>query len=206
VKIRLLVLSGSPVEGSSTDFLLGEIADALTAAVGPAGEVDRTLIRLNDLDFKACQACGEAPAPGFCFLDDGLNRFYPLLAAADCLLLGSPIYFDTVSAQTKLLIDRCNCFRPADFDDCDPVRDFIPLIKRQRPGAMVLVGGERGYFEGARRTVAGFFKWLEVTNEGLLIFKSKDFRNKGGAARSPEAIEEARNLGRRLAERIVVDA
>ena len=64
---------------------------------------------------------------------------------------------------------------------------------------MVLVGGKRGWFEGARRTIAGFFKWLDITDEGLLVYHSDDYNKKGTAADEPEILSDARKLGEKLA-------
>ena len=196
--INLLSISGSPVENSSTELILRRIAASISKHVC-SDRTRHSIVRLNDLHFAPCQACGEAPTPSWCFLDDGLANVYKKLAACDCLLFGSPIYFDAVSAQAKAFIDRCNCFRPADFDNREPRHDFIKLISRKRPGAIVLVGGEQGWFEGARRCIAGFFKWVEVVNEGLLTYRTKDFTQAGEAANNPQVFKEADQLGRQLA-------
>ena len=178
ILIKLLTISGSPVENSSTDILLDYIEKTMTAIITPDKTVEVTRIKLNAYNIKPCQACGEAPTPKFCFYDD-INNIYDFLAECDCLLFGSPVYFDSVSAQSKLLIDRCNCFRPPDFNNTDPDHLFLKILKQKRPGAMVLVGGEKSWFEGARRVIAGFFKWLEIKNEGMINYCSPDFNIKG---------------------------
>lgn len=197
--IKLLSLSGSPVKGSSTDILLREVADTICAALEGHAAVDHHHVRLNEVDILPCQACGKAPTPQYCFYDDAMTVLYERLVACDCLLIGSPIYFDAVSAQAKAFIDRCNCIRPADFDNIDPAHDFIKLLKRKRPGAMVLVGTDNGWFEGARRCIAGFFKWVEVVNEGVVTYKSPDFTRYGTVCEDATTMQEARALGRRLA-------
>jgi hypothetical protein len=58
--IKLLSLSGSPVEGSSTDFILNRIADAVVETLSGEGRVQKTTISLNDLTYIPCQACGES--------------------------------------------------------------------------------------------------------------------------------------------------
>jgi len=202
--IKILCVSASPVEGASTDIILRATAAALADCLRPEWEVENYFIKLNELNYIPCQACGKAPTPAYCFFEDGLDDVYRLLAECDCLLFGSPVYFDTVSAQAKMFIDRCNCFRPADFKHTDPEHDFIKLMKRKRPGAMVLVGGKKSWFEGARRTIAGFFKWLEITNEGLLVYHSDDYNKKGTAADEPEILSEARKQGEKLASLILL--
>jgi multimeric flavodoxin WrbA len=197
--IKLLSICGSPVPESSTEYLLQQIAESVSATLAPT-RVQHTLVALNSLEFIPCQACGESPALKWCFFDDGLTRVYKQLAAADCLLFGTPVYFDSVSAQAKMFIDRCNCFRPADFDGRYPDHDFVKRLNRKRPGATVLVGGKRGWFEGARRCVAGYFKWVEVVDEGLLTFHSDDFRCSKEAKNDTEITRQARELGERLGQ------
>ena len=201
--IKLLSLSGSPVEGSSTDFILNRIADAVVETLSGEGRVQKTTISLNDLTYIPCQACGESPAPKYCLFDDDLTLVYQALVECDCLLFGSPVYFDSVSAQAKMFIDRCNCFRPPDYDNVDPQHHFVRRLSRSRPGAMVLVGGERGWFEGARRVVAGFFKWIDVVNEGMLIYHSSDFTKAGTAKDDSNIMQQADELGRQLAQKIL---
>jgi len=197
--IKILTVSASPVEHASTDILLEAIARAISDSLPSGTESENNFVKLNDLKFIPCQACGEAPEKGFCLIDDDLSDVYWKLAICDCVIFGSPVYFDSVSAQAKAFIDRCTCFHPADFKNEIPGHDFIKKITHQRPGAMVLVGGKRGWFEGARRTIAGYFKWLEIVNEGMLVYKSDDFTRKGTASEDAEILEEARMLGEKLA-------
>ena len=167
--IKLLLISGSPVKGSSTDLLLHEIAATICKKLDPTHEVDLKFIKANELRFVPCQACGKAPTPAYCFYDDDLTRIYPLVAECDCLLFGSPVYFDSVSGQAKMFIDRCNCFRPYDFDNRDAAHNFIKLLKRKRPGGMVVVGGDDTGIEQARRTIAGFEAMLWLRKDSCVI-------------------------------------
>jgi multimeric flavodoxin WrbA len=160
------------------------------------------MIRLHGLVYQPCKACGEAPATGYCIYDDALTTIYDKIVECDVVLFGSPIYFDSVSAQAKAFIDRCNCMRPADFNNTDPGHDFLKLIKRKRLGAIVLVGGKQGWFEGARRTIAGFFKWVEIVNHGMVTFQTTDYNRTGEVVNAETTLEEARQLGERLADAV----
>lgn len=198
---KLLLISGSPVKGSSVEILLDKIAEGFRQSFGP-DQAPVELVRLNDLTIKACQACGESPQPEFCFFDDGMTDLYRKLVEYDALVVGSPIYFDSVSAQTKLFVDRCNCLRPGDFSEGSSGNSFVNVIDRKRPGGIVLVGGERGYYEGARRVIAGFYKWIRVVNHGLVTYKGHDMRLKGSVAQDNQALEEAVQLGQKLASEV----
>lgn len=196
---KLLLISGSPIEGSSVEILLEEVAKGFRQSFEPE-QVQVELVRLNELTIKACQACGEAPQPEFCFFDDGMSDLYRKLIDCEAMVVGSPIYFDSVSAQTKLFIDRCNCMRPGDFSDGPEGNKFGRLIDRKRQGGMVLVGGERGYYEGARRVIAGFYKWVRVVNHGLVTYESHDMRLKGSVIENESALNDAIELGRKIAQ------
>lgn len=197
-EIHILGISGSPVKASSTDMLVLRVIEAAKASLKPAFEVKSDFVRLNELKFIPCQSCGVAPTPGWCFYDDDLQRVYSLVARCDCLIFGSPVHFDSVSAQSKVFIDRCNCFRPADFGRTQQAHDFIKLLKSKRPGAMILVGGKHAWFEGSRRCLAGFFKWIEVTNEGLVTYVSEDFTEPRLVSQSQETLKLADELGEKL--------
>lgn len=186
---------------SSTDFLLRRLGDETVGQLKGHRDAEHESIRLNQMPIIPCQACGEAPTQGFCIYHD-LDDIYAKVAECDCLLFGSPIYFDSVSAQAKLFIDRCNCFRPPDFKNVDPEHDFIKVLKRKRPGAMVLVGGEDVWFEGARRVLIGFFKWIEVVNEGIITYASADYNQKGMASNDVKTLTEVDVLAAKLAIRL----
>jgi len=166
----------------------------------PNEKVRETIVTVNDLNFVACQACGEDPSPAFCFFDDDLTTVYRELERCDCLLFGSPVFFDAVSAQAKAFIDRCNCIRPPDYRATVSEYNFVKRLTRKRPGAMALVGGEQGWFEGARRCIAGFFKWVEVVNEGTVTYRSPDFRRSGQVKADVAALAEAEKTGVHLAK------
>lgn len=192
---KLLLISGSPTMGSSTDLLMMIVADACANVLGE--EIEIQSVKISDLQFIPCQACGEAPTPHFCFFHE-IDRQYDLIVQCDALIFGSPIYFDNVSAQAKAFIDRCNCFRPYDFKHIDPEHSFLKLLPKKRPGAVVFVGGESGWFEGARRTVVGFFKWIEIASVGMVTWSHEDVEI-GSATRDNQVVEQAKELGRNLA-------
>ena len=198
--IRILSVCASPVPDSSTEILLRRVAGSIRAQLDTRSRHD--FIRLSEYDITPCQACGEAPTPNYCFLDDAMSGLYAQLEQCDCLLFGSPIYFDSVSASAKLFIDRCNCVRPYNFGRGDDERHFVRRWERSRPGAIVLVGSEKAWFEGARRCIAGFFKWVEVTNEGLLTHQSADAERTGdvvdGAETAPRGGSSSAAVSRRI--------
>jgi len=188
---NVLGISGSPVIGSSTELLVKEILRGAESK-GAATEY----IFLNELDIMPCQACGQSPEDGYCFFNDGMDLIYEKFDWCDAIVIGSPIYFDSVSAQTKLFIDRCNCFR-AFIPEGES--GFIKRIEKWRRGAMVLVGGEREKYEYARRVIGGFYVWANVESVGLITYAHAGSR-KGSVAESPDLLEKAFDIGVKLTE------
>jgi len=195
----ILTLSGSPIRDSSTDILLTRIAEGIESASGEP--TTNEFVRLNHYQFLPCQACGRSPEPDFCIFHDEIYPLYDLLISVDIVLFGSPVYFDSVSAQSKAFIDRCNCLRPPDFD-AKSGHHFKRIILKKRLGGMVLVGGERGEFEGARKVIAGFFKWVEIENCGHIIFAHTEMKAIGPVQNDPARLDEAFQLGQKIARRL----
>jgi multimeric flavodoxin WrbA len=67
---------------------------------------DVTFIDICSLDIKYCTACGTCYAKGECITDDDYGMIFGKIMDADGIVLGSPNYIDSVTAQLKTLFDR----------------------------------------------------------------------------------------------------
>jgi NAD(P)H-dependent FMN reductase len=198
--MELIALNGSPLRGSNVDLLLERICEGARAAGARAEQ-----IYCNELVVKPCQACGPEPTTGYCIYHDDMDRIYERLERADALAVGSPIYFDAVSAQLKLVMDRSNCVTPL-------VRvgegyAFRPKWKRTRRGVFVTACGPRQHWDLAERSVRGFMKWVGAKWEETLAYVHED-NDVGSVAGQREWLERAFEVGRRLitAGPLVVEA
>ena len=97
----VLGIVGSPRRGGNT----GTLVSGALGGAADAGAQTR-LLYLDDQRIHPCLACMACKAKDRCVQSDGMERIYPLLEQSTGLVLGSPIYFDHVSAQTKLFLDR----------------------------------------------------------------------------------------------------
>ena len=191
---RLLVaLNGSPRRGSSIDRLLEAMCEGARAAGGLAEHV-----RCAEIAVRPCEACGPEPTVGYCIFHDDMDRVYALLERAHAVAVGSPIFFDTVSAQLKLVMDRCNCVtmlvRLPDGSD-----SFRPQWTRTRRGVFVTACSSAHRYDLAERSVRGFLKWIGARWEETIAWQHPDSEI-GSVTREPELIERARAAGRRLIE------
>ncbi|UCC81090.1 MAG: flavodoxin family protein [Candidatus Zixiibacteriota bacterium] len=184
-------ISGSPTGGSSTDYLIRAIMDNIEG-----DHIKKRFVRLNEKSILPCQACGKNPSPDFCFLHDDMDSIFTLMGKSEGIILGSPIYFDSVSAQAKLFIDRTNCLRPVDFDNPAGPRLTEPLF-RGKKGGIILVGGAEGKFQGALRTARAFFIWAGIDIVFELEYRTRSF-NPGEAGRDENIRSEIKACADKL--------
>lgn len=193
-KPLLLALNGSPVPDSSTEVLLKEFCRGAKSAGFSIEWVD-----LNKKKIMPCQSCGESPEPKLCFFDDDMTPIYEKFLASRLVVVGSPIYFDSVSAQVKLFVDRMNCVRPL----AQKKKGEVYLKKRKlggRGGFVILVGGEDPKFQGALWVVKGFFIWAGAHPEGHLLYSPNTFQT-GTVKKEKKVLKEAFEKGRKVALR-----
>jgi multimeric flavodoxin WrbA len=103
---KVLILKGSPRPNGNSSFLANQVQAGASAA-GSAVES----FTLHDMDIRPCEACNEClAANGVCIQSDDMQVLYPKIAQADALVVASPVYWYSISAQLKLVIDRWYTF------------------------------------------------------------------------------------------------
>ena len=99
---RILVLAGSPRRHGNTDCL----ADEFIQGAQEAGH-ETEKIYLKDKKINGCLGCGACQQNGgSCVQKDDMQEIYEKWLAADAVVLASPVYFYTWSAQMKTVLDR----------------------------------------------------------------------------------------------------
>ena len=103
--MRVLALGGSARGGKG---VTGRLLGALARGLEQGGALVDTwqACEMKVAPCLACLAC-MLRTPGVCVQRDDMDRLYPALAAADLLVLATPVYTDNMSAQLKVVMDRC---------------------------------------------------------------------------------------------------
>jgi multimeric flavodoxin WrbA len=156
VTLKVCGIVGSPCKNGNVDLLVSEI---LNGAASKGAETCK--FYLNDMDIKPCQSCGVDPYPKHCLFKDDMEQIYDALENSDAIVLGSPVYFDTVSAQTKLMIDRSNCLMPC-VKKANGTFGFETRIRRPKKGVFVVVSGKEQELSSILTTLKGFFVWTNT--------------------------------------------
>jgi multimeric flavodoxin WrbA len=187
--MKAVAFLGSPRKDGNTDLLL----QSAVRGVEELG-VNVSIFRLNDMHLIPCQNCGGCDETGECVLQDDMSMIYPEIRSADRIILASPIFFFGVSAQAKIMIDRCQSFW------CEKylLKKPLPEGTYGRKGLLLLVGGmkkERGV-ECSSATVTAFFRTISVKEHKTLSFLGIDA--KGAILEHPSAMEEVFRAGKDL--------
>ncbi|MDP3791362.1 MAG: flavodoxin family protein [Candidatus Omnitrophota bacterium] len=152
--MHVLGISGSPKKKGFTNLLLDEALDGARAA---GAQTDKII--LNDLSFKPCQECWGCKDTGVCVHNDDMKMVYQKIKDADHIIIASPIYFSTITAQLKMMIDRCNSLWMARRKE----GGNIPS-KTGRNGAFICVAGEdkKEYLKNAKSVLKALFATIGI--------------------------------------------
>lgn len=98
---KVLILSGSPRKGGNSDLLCDEF---MRGAEKNGNEVEK--IRVASKKIAPCSACYYCKNGGECVHKDDMAEILQKIIEADVLVLASPVYFYSIDAQLKAMIDR----------------------------------------------------------------------------------------------------
>lgn len=98
---KVLVISASPRKNGNSDLLCDEF---IKGAVTAGNEVEKVF--LGDLKINYCTGCGVCNETSRCVITDDMKAVLDKMVAFDVIVLATPVYFYTMDAQLKTLIDR----------------------------------------------------------------------------------------------------
>ncbi len=180
---KVLIVNGSPRKKGNSAALAESLADGARSA---GAEVESFL--LQDLDIKPCDACEACRRGKDCHIDDDMQSLYPLIREADALVIAGPVYWFTMTAQTKLFIDRLyGIVRPGD-----------NALEGKRVGILLTYGGEDSFSSGgvnALRTFQDAFRFIRARIVGMVHGSASA---PGEIRSNEELMGKAYALGKRL--------
>ena len=189
-KLLIIAINGSPNCDGNTSFLLQQ---ALEECGTRGADTEFLFCReiLKDQKNPFCVACS-SPCTGKCYKNKELANAYGLISRADGLILGSPVYFGTVSAQLKAFFDKSRALRTE--------KKLLNVV-----GGAITSGASR--FGGQETTIRAMHDIMLV--HGMIIvgdgYHEDDCGHMGAAAQRPaqedeNAIQRSRIMGKRIFE------
>ena len=173
--MRILGIVGSPRKGGNTEILIQECLKAASSL-----DAETYLIRLCELSINPCDGCQHCKSNGECKIKDDMQIIYKDLITADAIIIGTPVYFWTISSLTKIFMDRTYALRY-------PVRKL-----KGKVGGAIAVASHRGC-SFALSTINNFFLNHEMIIAGLGVsgyaFEAGDIK------KDERALRDSRELG-----------
>jgi multimeric flavodoxin WrbA len=175
--MKVVAVLGSPhgMKGNT-----GAVLASLLKGAEDAG-AEATTYSLADLNVAPCRGCDVCHKTGRCAIQDDFPRLLGAMLEADALVLASPNYIFSVSAQLKALLDRC----------CGPLH--LQEFQDQYAAAVVTSGGAGG--DEVERYLLRFLRSLgcwtvgSVGTEALRLFDD---------TMRAEVLQSAEKLGAQL--------
>ena len=176
--MKVLLLNGSPHPHGNTALALAEL-EKVFAENG----VETELIQVGSKSIRGCIACGSCNRTGKCVFDDLVNETAPKFAAADGIVVASPVYYASPNATLIAFLDRL--FYSTHFDKTMKVGASVVVCRRG--GASASFDVLNKYFTISNMPVASSQYWNSVHG-----------RTPGEAAQDAEGLQTMRVLARNM--------
>lgn len=150
---NILVLTGSPRQLGNSALLADAFIQGAKSA-GNAVQVFETAFH-PVLPCKACDKCWSNDKP--CIFEDDFSKLAPMLEEADVLVLCTPLYWFTMSAQLKAAVDKLYAYMQPNAKRKLKIKECVLLCTAEGTE-------EDGDFEGLKATyksIAGYLKWTD---------------------------------------------
>jgi len=165
--MKIVGICGSPRKNGNSEILLDEFLRYFE------GRAEIKKIFLNSLKFVPCQECENVRKDGRCKINDDMQKVYDEIESSDIVVVSSPIFFGSLSAQTKMMIDRFQC----QWLGINFFKTFKP--KRKRGYFICVEASQRDDFvENAKSIIKNFFSTIGAVYSGEVICKGIDEKGK----------------------------
>ena len=176
---NVLILSGSPRKSGNSDLLCDEF---MRGAKESGNKVEKIFLRDKKINYcMACYYCEKSG--GTCTIKDDMAEILEKIHLADIIVMASPVYFYSIDAQMKALIDRC-------------VAQWTKIKNKEFYYIMTAAEDSETVMDCTLECFRGFAKCLEGSIEKGVIY-AKGFYKAGEVKGSTDMIN-AYNMGKNI--------
>ncbi len=187
--MKILGINGSPRRGGNTDVLLDK---ALEAAGDSGWETEKILLNLLDINPPQEIEYDKVNSEGLSPIQDDMQIVYKKIKECDAIIIASPIFFGSLSAQTKIMIDRFQCAWVS--------KNILKkdIFKKKKSGAFICTSAahRKDFFQNARAVVRNLFQVINARYTGELFCHGLE--KKGEVKNYTEYLESAYALGQKI--------
>ena len=180
--MKVVAIAGSPRLGGNSNYLIDQVLDELDQH-----DIETEKIVLNQYKISPCQAHENCHDVKECLVQDDAPWILKKFAEADAVVIGTPVYFTTISAQVKTFMDRSYFL-------------FGHGIKMQaKCYGLIAIAGRGGYDE-AIQELRKFTGPPGTTNIETFILKGAAGGPDKHVKDNPEMVKQAREMGKQIAD------
>ncbi|NLA05491.1 MAG: flavodoxin family protein [Firmicutes bacterium] len=192
---KILAISASPRRNGNSELALRAFCHA-----AEENGISVELIRLQELRLEPCRGCELCEADGICVVKDKMQPLYEKVATVKGLVLATPIYYGSLSAQLKIFMDRFQSWWQAKYRLNRP---FVHLDDG-KIGYIISVGAlQRPDFADNAVSIAKvFFHSINYNFGGNLSLQGLD--RKGEINDNPAALVKASRAGKEFIGRYML--
>lgn len=177
---RVLLVNGSPHTRGCTARAFDELEKTLNET-----GVETQRINIGNKDVRGCIACQYCRTHGKCVFNDVVNETAPMLAEADGLVVGTPVYYAGANGQLLAFLDRLFYSTSGTVDVNQKVGAAV--VSSRRAGSTSAFDELNHYFTIRSMPVVSSTYWNEVHG-----FTAEDVES------DLEGLQTMRNLGRNM--------
>jgi len=184
--MKVLALNSSPRPQGNTTQLIEMVFDEIKKE---DSTVETEIIQLNNKKINPCVACFKCMKnkDGKCIQNDDLNELIEKILDVDCLILGSPVYWASISGKMKCFIERTGMVcRANDYSLAKKIG--VPIIAVRRQGALPVFSTMTYFFHAMQMVMIGATYW----NLGIGLAP-------GDVQKDDEGKENMKSLGKNIA-------
>jgi multimeric flavodoxin WrbA len=149
--MKVLLINGSPHEDGCVFTALTEITKELHQQ-----EIQTQILHIGNKTIRGCQACFACMETGYCvFKDDLVNETVDLMAEADGLVVGSPVYYASINGSLKSFLDRMFFISSSRFN----LKPAAGIVNCRRGGSTAAFDQLNKYFTIAGMPVVSSQYW-----------------------------------------------
>ena len=174
---KVLILSGSPRKGGNSDILCDRFAQG---AIDAGHCVEK--ISVAEAKIQPCLGCYYCREHrGACVYKDGMEDILQKIIDCNVLVLSSPVYFYSVCAQLKTVIDRC-------------VARWTEIANKELYYITTAADADEDTMDGTLACMRGFAKCIDGYEEKGVLY-GKGVAEKGEVVNRPELMQIAYEMG-----------
>ncbi|MGM0367614.1 MAG: flavodoxin family protein [Actinomycetota bacterium] len=183
--MKVIGFNGSPRENGNTRIAINTVFRQLEK-----NNIETEIINMGEYNIKACTGCLKCikMGTGYCALDDDkLNGWLNKIYSADGIIIGSPVYFASMTSQAKALVDRLGyCARVGGFLLKGKVCCSVAVVRRQ--GAVCVLNQINNMFLANQTVMPSSSSWNFAVG-----------RHPGEVRKDEEGMETLKILGENMA-------